>query len=373
MEKRTLGKTGLQVSALGFGGFHLVEITSAEAARLLGAYLDHGGNYVETAASYGDGISETKIGRAVSHRRGEYILATKSTERTRDGFLAELDRSLRNLKTDHVDLMFMHAVQTVEDADGILGPGGAMEGAVGARQAGKIRFIAISGHGRPDAMLHAVKPHRFDVLMTGFNYLDRFNFPAIENELLPLCIEKGTGVIAMKALGDGYLYRSPVPALRYALSLPVATVVAGINSEEMLETDLAIVSSFSPMSEEEKQELYRTAPELGDYVCRLCDSCRTAEFDPQKIFLLEGLFDRQMDDMRVSDAARYALQERLKHWFGQAESAQKDTRPCPKVDPSRDYSGLSALCPFRIDVDRKLKIAHGKLSQTATSHSRLSS
>ena len=364
MENRLLGKTGIEVSALGFGGFHLVEITSEEAARLLGAYLDQGGSYIETAASYGDGVSETKVGRGASHRRREYTLATKSTERTRAGFIAELDRSLRNLKTDHVDLMFMHAVQSVEDVDRMLAPDGAMEAAMGARQAGKIRFIAISGHGRPHSLLNAVRRHHFDVLMTGFNYLDRFNFPAIEGELLPFCIERGTGVIAMKALGDGYLYRSPEVALRYALSLPVATVVAGINSRQMLEADLAIVSRFSPMTEEEKQELYRTAPELGDYVCRLCDRCRTAEFDPQKVFLLEGLFDRQMDDMRVSDTARYALQERLKHWFAQAQTARAEYKALtPKVDPSRSYRDLSALCPFRIDIDRKLKIAHGKLSQ----------
>jgi len=363
MEKRPLGKTGLDVSVLGFGGFHQVEITSEESARLLGAYLDAGGNYIETAAGYGNGISETKIGRAVSHRRRDYILATKSTERGRAGFLAELDRSLHNLKTDHVDVMFMHAVQSVEDMDRILGPDGAMEAALGARQAGKIRFIAISGHGRPHALLNAVHRYRFDLLMTGFNYLDRFNYPAIEGELLPLCAEKGTGVIAMKALGDGYLFRSPEPALRYALSLPVATVVAGINSREMLEMDLAIVSRFSPMTEEEKQELYRTAPELGDYVCRLCDKCRTPEFDPQKVFLLEGMFDRQMDDMRVGDAARYALQERLKQWFAQAELARSEYRALtPKVDPSRSYRDLSALCPYRIDIDRKLKLAHGKLS-----------
>ena len=363
MEKRPLGKTGLDVSVLGFGGFHQVEITSEESAGLLGAYLDAGGNYIETAAGYGNGISETKIGRAVSHRRRDYILATKSTERVRAGFLAELDRSLHNLKTDHVDVMFMHAVQSVEDMDRILGPDGAMEAALGARQAGKIRFIAISGHGRPHALLNAVHRYRFDLLMTGFNYLDRFNYPAIEGELLPLCAEKGTGVIAMKALGDGYLFRSPEPALRYALSLPVATVVAGINSREMLEMDLAIVSRFSPMTEEEKQELYRTAPELGDYVCRLCDKCRTPEFDPQKVFLLEGMFDRQMDDMRVGDAARYALQERLKQWFAQAELARSEYRALtPKVDPSRSYRDLSALCPYRIDIDRKLKIAHGKLS-----------
>jgi uncharacterized protein len=364
MQNRTLGQTGLQLSMLGFGGFHLVEITAAEAAQLLGRYLDAGGSYIETAAGYGDGISEAKIGRAVSHRRADYVLATKSTARTRQAFLDDLDRSLRTLKTDHVDLMFMHAVQTAEDVRKILAPGGAMEGAREARDAGKLRFIALSGHGRPDSLIAAVTAFPFDAMMSGFNYLDRFNFPAIEAELLPLCLRRGVGVIAMKSLADGYLYRSAEAALRYTLSLPVATVVAGINSVEMLETDLDIVTRFTPMMEGEKQELFRGAPELGDYVCRLCAKCRTPEFDPQEIFLLEGVFDRQMDDMRVTDAARYALRERLKQWFAQGEMARGEYAELKRrVDPTRDYGALSKLCPYGIDIDRKLKIAHGKLSR----------
>ncbi len=363
MEKRALGTTGLQVSVLGFGGFHLVEIPSADAARLLGSYLDNGGTYIETAAGYGEGMSESKIGAAVSHRRAEFVLATKSTERTKDGFLKGLDNSLRNLKTDHVDLMFMHAVQTEAEADAILGPGGAMEGAEAARKAGKLRFVAISGHGRPDGLLHAVKLHRFDALMTVFNYFDRFNFPTVENELLPLCTHRGTGLIAMKAFGDGYLHKSPVPAFRYALSMPVATVVAGINSDAMLKADLDMVARFKPMTDAEKEEVYRTAPELGDYVCRLCGKCRTEEFDPQSVFLLEAVFDRQMDDKRVGDSAHYALRERLRQWFLQAEVARKEYATLrPRVDPAKDYSRLSKLCPYGIDVDRKLKIAHEKLS-----------
>jgi uncharacterized protein len=364
MEKRALGKTGQNLSVLGFGGFHLVEITAPEAAHLLGAYLDAGGNYIETAASYGDGISETKIGRGVAHRRGDYVLATKTALRSREGFLKELDGSLVNLKTDHVDVIFFHCVQTLDDVEKMFGSGGAMEGAIQARVAGKVKYLAISGHGRPDALLAAVKRHTFDVLMTGFNYLDRFNYPAIEGELLPLCLSKGTGVIAMKSLGDGYLYRSPALALRYTLGLPVSTVVAGINSAEMLKTDLAIVSQFTPMTDKEKEDLYRSAPELGDYVCRLCAKCSAAGFDPQKIFLLEGMFDRQMDDMRVTDIAQYALRERLKAWFGQQETARGEyERLSPKVDPAKNYSALTPLCPYGIDIERKLKIAHAKLSR----------
>jgi hypothetical protein len=103
-----------------------------------------------------------------------------------------------------------------------------------------------------------------------------------------------------------------------------ATVVAGVNSAEMLATDLDIVSRFPPMTDAEKDELYRSAPELGDYVCRVCDRCHSADLDPQKVFLLKGLFIRQMDDMRVTDAAWYALRERLRQWFQQAELARTE-------------------------------------------------
>jgi predicted aldo/keto reductase-like oxidoreductase len=200
-------------------------------------------------------------------------------------------------------------------------------------------------------------------MMTGFNYLDRFNYPSVEAELLPRYLGAGVGVLAMKSLADGYLYRSLGQGLRYTLSLPVASVVMGINTPEMLEADLAAVEAFTPMSEREREEWFRAAPELGDYVCRLCGKCRKDEFDPQEVFLLEGLFDRQMDDMRVVDIALYALRERLKVWFGQAELARREyAELARRVNPYADYSGLNRLCPYGIDVDRKLKIAHSKLS-----------
>ncbi len=365
MEKRALGKTGLELSVLGSGGFHLVEITQAEAGRLLGAYLDRGGNYIETAASYGDGNSERKIGVSVSGRRNEFILATKTTQRTGEGCAAELDRSLKNLRTDHVDVLFMHAVLTAAEADRALAPGGAVEAAQAAQKAGKVRFIGITGHGRPDGLLYAIARHPFSVMMTQFNYLDRFNFPAVEAELLPLCVKKGLGVLAMKPVADGYLYKSLRPALRYALSLEVASVVMGMNSMDMLERDFKEAEAFKPMSAKEKEKLFADAPELGDYVCRFCGRCTEESFDPQRVFALEALFDRQMDDMRVADSGGYALRERLKSWFGQTELAiQEYGALAPKPEMQKNYSHLNRRCPYGIDVDRKLKIAHAKLSRT---------
>ena len=363
MEKRTLGKTGLSLSIVGFGGFHLIEIGSKEAEYLLNAYLDRGGNYIETAASYGDGNSEQKVGRAVSRRRDDFVLATKCEVRDAKGATAIIERSLKNLKTDHVDVLFMHAVQTKEALDAILAPGGEMEAAEKARKEGKVRFIAISGHGHQPVLQDAVNRYPFDILMTGFNYLDRFNFPDVESKLLPSSLAKGIGVLGMKSVGDGYLYRSWEPAIRYVLSLPVASLVLGMNSREMLEKDLRLAEKFKPMNDAEREKLFKKAPELGDYVCRMCGKCHVNGFDPQAVFRLEAMYDRQMDDRRVDDTALFALRERLRFWFNQKEEAQAAyAAAAVKVDPEKDYSTLNKLCPYGIDIDRKLKVAHDKLS-----------
>jgi len=362
MEKRQLGQTDLVLSILGFGGFHLIETASSDAELLLNTYLDRGGNYIETAPSYGDGISERKIGRAVSRRRREFFLASKSDKRTRKETARQINGSLKNLQTDSLDILFLHAVQTDADVDRILGKGGSLEAALEARKAGKIRYIGVSGHGQPDALLRMVREAPVDVLMTGFNYLDRFNFPEGQELLIPLCVKKGIGLMGMKALADGYLYRSPRHALRYAMSLPLACVVAGMNRMDLLELDLETAENFLPLQEEETEELKNHAAELGDYVCRLCGKCADKAFDPRDVFLLEGMFDRQMDSRRVEDTPDYALRERLKHWFGQADRARAAYAALPeKVDPEKDYSALNALCPYHIDIDRKLKIVHDKL------------
>lgn len=364
MKKRALGRTGLKTSLIGFGGFHLVETPMSEADHLLNAYLDAGGNYIETAADYGTGLSERKIGRAVSSRRREFILASKCSRRIFKEAEQSINQSLENLRTDHLDILFIHAVQSVDEADTVTAPGGAMEAVQKAKKDGKVRFIGISGHGKPDALLHAIRNHPYDVLLTGFNVLDRFNFPETEDILLKECLERGIGVIGMKALADGYLYRSPGQAIRYALSLPISVLVLGINRGEYLRTDLKIAESFKPMSDAEKETLFKDAEELGTYVCRQCGRCDgIMEVNPSEIFLLEGEFDRQMDDGAVPDPAQYALRERLKHWFMQKDSAvQKYRARTNPVDTEKDYSGLNSKCPYAIDIDRKLKRVHAKLT-----------
>lgn len=365
MEKRRFGKTGLKTSILGFGGFHLIEIPFVEAEYLLNTYLDAGGNYIETAASYGDGESEIKIGRAVSGRRQEFILTSKTGERTKAGFTASLDRSLKNLNTDHLDVILMHGVGSVEELETILGPAGAMEGFAEAKKAGKVSFVGISMHGDPYVLIEALQRHPFDAVMSTINYYDRFNFPDIEDTLLPLANNKETAVILMKPIADGLLWKSAPIAFRYAFSQPVSLVVAGMNTREMLEMDLKFAENFVPITDDEKEELFKNSIELGNYVCRQCNKCLPCpeNINIPEIFRLEGVFDRQMANGTIIDPAEYALRERLRFWFGNRKLAEKRYDDIDvKADKCTKCGICTEKCPYNIDIVKKLEMADYKLA-----------
>ena len=365
MQKRTFGQTGLESTILGFGGFHLLEIDQQTAASLLNQYLDAGGNYIETASGYGDGESERKIGRAVAHRRQEYILVSKIVQRGKQEFLDMLDRSLKNLQTDHLDLILMHAVGTKSDLDQILAPDGAMAGYLEAKAAGKVKHVGLSMHGQPDVLIDALERYPFDAVMSTINYYDRFNFPEIEDVLLPLAASKNCAVILMKPVGDGLLWRSAPEAFRYAFSQPVSVVVAGINTQEMLDADLSYARAFTPMSEAEKEKLYQDAPELGQYVCRQCNKCLPCPeaIDIPLICKLEGYYDRQMRDGDVRDPAEFALRDRLRFWFSNDGRAKSDYAALDiKADRCTECGLCNERCPYQIDVIKKMHIADYKLA-----------
>lgn len=371
MVKRALGKTGEKVSILGAGGFHLLEISDEDAVRILNAFLDQGGNFIETAAQYGDGESERKVGLVMSERRDECFLTTKTHLRDGRGAAASLDESLKRLRTDQVDLFLFHHVQTDEELDQILGPGGAMEAFQDARKQGKIRFIGISGHGVPDVLTRAVESCDLDVLMTGFNFFDRFNFPRTETELLPSAKKKGMGVIGMKAFADGLLWEFPEESFRYVLSLPIDVVAAGFNTMEMLESDLEVVTRFTPMSDEERQRLFKQSPVLGNYICRLCGKCLPCpeEINIPEVFLCEGWYDRQLRDRKIRNMPDFALRDRLRFWFDNREKARSAyERLKIKADACTACGECIPRCPYGIDIIAKLDHAHYKLTREAVSY-----
>ena len=366
MQKRILGKTGLEVSLLGFGGFHLLEIPAAEASRLLHYYLDKGGNYIETAAGYGNGESEKKIGPVIEKRRDEVVLASKTASRDYQGALADIDRSLQNLRTDHLDIIFMHGVDNEKTLSRVLDSGGALAAAREAKKAGKVKHIGITSHNQAATLIKALKTDNFAVMMTLFNYYDRFNFPALENELLPLVRQKNIGAICMKPLADGFLYRSVEDAFRYVFSLPVQMVVTGMNSMEMLKTDLQLAEEFTPLTEEEKNKLYSEARELGDYVCRQCEVCSVSEQYGQElkeIFKLEGYFDRQMRDGKPRNPAEFALRDRLRFWLNNQDLARRLYEGL-SVDATQLLEKCSdfADCKYGLSIKDKLGMIDYKFS-----------
>lgn len=366
MEKRILGKTGLEVSLLGFGGFHLLEIPAAKAEKLLNYYLDQGGNYVETAAGYGNGESERKIGPVMAERREEVVLASKTGSRDAEGAMADIDRSLKYLQTDHLDIIFMHGVKTEEELVQILSPGGALEAVEEAKKQGKVKHIGITSHGQPDTLITALKTDEFEVFMTQFNYFDKFNFPKLEDELLPLAKEKNIGTICMKPLADGFLWRSVDQAFNYAFSLPVAMVVTGMNSMEMLKTDLELANKFKPMTESERNSLFKNARELGNYICRQCESCSVSDKfgkDIKEVFKMEGYFDRQMRDGNPRNPADFALRDRLRFWFGNKDLA-RDGYNSLLIDAAELLNSVEEFkpCKYDLPIEQKLKMVHYKLA-----------
>jgi len=360
--KRSLGKTGLQVSVLGLGGFHQVEVNERTVAQLVDTFLDAGGNYIETARSYGDGSSEEKLGRILEGQRDEVVLVSKSGRRDAEGAWRELNESLEALRTDHLDVWIYHGVNTDQEIDTMTAVGGALEAFERAREEGLVRFVAASSHW-PLTLLTAMERLRLDAVMYWVNYLVPCNYPEIYQTVAPAARARGLGIIGMKPVGDGYLYRSPEMAFTYALAQEVDVLACGFNTPEMLRADIEIVSSWQPPSEDQLDAILRDAPELGDYVCRQCGQCRMPDADLPKVFELEGKYDRQMFDGRPHDVADYALRERLRFWFHNQERAVELYKPyADKIQAVLDSKRALPDCPYGIDLAYKLKLAHLKLT-----------
>ena len=367
LPRRPLGATGEELTIVGFGGYHLLEVSPEKAEKLLNFYLDAGGNFIETAIAYGDGESERKIGRVMQHRRRECFLSTKTPARTQQKAAKHIQRSLENLNTDWLDNLFMHNVASHEDLDRIMAEDGALRAAENARRRGEVRHISITGHD-PHVLLRAVKSYPFDFIMEWINYYDYFNFPIIYDELLPDCRQRDIGIVAMKPVADGLLYRpeSARNAFRWVWSQPgVTSAATGNNTMYQLASNLALAKDLVPMAAEEKQKLYREAPELSNYVCRRCGECvpNGLDLDIPRIFGLEAYYDRQMRPGPVMDLPDEWLRKRLSHWFHNEDYAQEQySKLDTKVSEDTDATGVEERCPYDLPINDKLHWVHKKLT-----------
>ena len=258
MEERTFGKTGEKFSILSFGGQRIVDghgCSEPEAIKILNYAIDHGIRYFDTAWLYSQGQSEERIGKIAHHRRKEMWIATKARARDKNGAKKQLEESLKRLQTDHVDEWRMHDVGSMHELDEITGKGGALEAAIQARKDGYIRYISISGHSNPAVQIEALNRFPFDSVLCAMSVLDHFIL-SFADEFLPIAKAKGVAVVGMKILGLGRLAQIYDRALRYSFSLPVDTVIVGMESMEQLRKNLAVAENYKPLSDVEKLELY---------------------------------------------------------------------------------------------------------------------
>ncbi len=262
---RPFGKTGHPVSIFSLGGQATLETPNQTelALAILNRAIDAGVNYLDTAATYGQGVSERYLGEVMKTRRKEVFLNSKTSQRGYDGAMRILERTLKNLQTDHLDSWQIHHIDTDGDVKAILGPDGAVKAFEKAKEQKMVRFIGVSGHRNPAPLIDAITKHPFDTILMALNAADKFNLSFIE-KLLPLAVEKKMGIIGMKVVARGAIFKkggieTMEQAMGYVLTLPVSTVVVGIKTLEELDQNLALARAFKPFNAEQMAQLEKLA------------------------------------------------------------------------------------------------------------------
>jgi aryl-alcohol dehydrogenase-like predicted oxidoreductase len=289
MPTRNLGKTGYKVGIFSLGGQACLERANNFdiAVPIIERALDLGVNYIDTSSIYGgpERWSEQYVGKVMARRRNEAFLATKTKERTRDGSMRMIEKSLQLLQTDHVDLWQLHDIGIAKNIDEIFSKGGAMEALVEMQQQKVVRYLGITGHYRPDVLIEAIRRHPFDTILMAMNAADPHHF-SFNEELLPLAVERQMGIIGMKIPGRGRLLSTWTPpsieqqkhswegmtiqtsspgtlsmreALYYTLSRPVSTVIIGCDTIAQLEENVHLAREFTPLNDAQMTSLVARA------------------------------------------------------------------------------------------------------------------
>ena len=267
---RPLGNTGVDVSLLGIGGGHLSRptLTPDQSVRLVHEAIDAGINFFDNAWEYWEGESERRMGEALKDRRDKAVLMTKVCGRDRKTCEEQLHESLKRLQTDVIDLWQFHEINYDNDPDLLFAPGGGIEAMDAAVKAGKVRFVGFTGHKSPHIFQKMLSyDYKWDAVQLPISVLD-YHYRSFQNEILPELVHRDIGVIAMKSLGgNGQLVSeaglSAAECRRYVMSMPVSTLVAGMQSLENLHQDLDIVRNFEPMTEKELEEFRARVAEIS--------------------------------------------------------------------------------------------------------------
>ncbi len=329
MEYITLGKTGLTISRLGFGGIPIQRVDADTTRDLIKSMADKGINYIDTARGYT--VSEEYLGYALEGLRDKFILATKSMARTKEAMAADIETSLKNLQTDYIDIYQIHN-PSVEQLEQVMAPGGALEALYEAKEAGKIGHIGLTGH----------TMGLFEKAVT-LDWVETFMFPynIVETqgeELMRKCTENNIGFIVMKPMAGGAI-EDPELALRFICSNPdVSVVIPGMYDLKEIEQNLSAVENTAPLSEAELEKMDEIRKQLGNNFCRRCNYCQPCAkgINISQIFILQGYYDR------------YGLKDWAKDRY--------ETLP-EKASACIECGACESRCPYSLPIRRMLKDA----------------
>ena len=326
MEYRELGKTGMRISRLGFGGIPIQRIDAEGTKSLIRKLMEAGVNYIDTARGYT--VSEEYLGYALEGVRDKFILATKGRGLTREAMEADVATSLRNLRTDYIDLYQFHN-PSMENLEKITAPGGALEALQAAKAAGTVRHIGLTAH----------SAEVFEKALT-LDWVETIMFPynIVENQgaaLMEKCMEKGIGFICMKPLAGGAIDDATL-ALRYIVQNPAVTVVIpGMAEPKELEQNLAAVSNTAPLSDAELAKIQALRDSLGTQFCRRCNYCApcTVGIQIPQLFVLEGYLTR----------------------YGQADWAKGRYPTEGKASDCVECGACESRCPYHLPIRDMMK------------------
>jgi predicted aldo/keto reductase-like oxidoreductase len=338
MQYRQLGRTGLNVSVIGFGGIPIQRVSDEQATAVLQRALDKGINFFDTARGYTD--SEAKLGRALKNSRQKVIIATKSMARTKEAMTADIKKSLAALGMDYIDLYQLHNVKDRAALEQVFKPDGALVALKEAKKAGVVKHIGITGH---------IRSYLIEALQSGELETVQFPFNAVEAAGAEVLFEQArqadAGIIVMKPLAGGAI-RNINYALRFILEYNVSTVIPGMDSTAQVDENAMAGDEMLPLSAEEKKVLEEKAGALGATFCRRCEYCQPCPqgIDIPTVFLLDGYY------------TRYGLKDwaRERYW----------TLP-NKADACVECGECEEKCPYSLPIRRMLAELSVRLGGTA--------
>ncbi len=285
MEYVTLGKTGLKISRMGFGGIPIQRVDASVTRELVKAMAEKGINYIDTARGYT--VSEAYLGEALEGLRDKFVLATKSMSRTKEAMAKDIDISLGNLRTDHIDLYQVHN-PNMEQLEQVIAAGGALEALQEAKAAGKIGHIGVTAHSL-EVFEKALELDWVETIMFPYNIVET---QAVE--LIKKCTEKNIGFITMKPLAGGAIEDATL-AIRFICANPdVTVVIPGMFDLKEIDQNLAACEDKTPLSEGELAKMEEIRSQLGNNFCRRCNYCApcTVGISIPNVFLFQGYLDR---------------------------------------------------------------------------------